>query len=162
MHGKLSPAVHGQKNMTVLELSIKANLELRKYDDLVNTDSFNAIEKFNDIWNDAHAKLCVTYSLPAFHLWEDGFCKGDADDNGIVEAVNSINAVEDPMHPDWSPDPAVWCEENDETEELETNVFDFLDEKFVEIVESKLDMLIEQYENEYKEEAKEARENREQ
>jgi len=142
---------------TVLELSIKANNELKKYDDLVNTDSFNAIEKFNDIWNDAHAELCEAYSLPAFHLWEDGFYKGDADDNEIVEAVNSINAVEDPMHPDWSTDPAVWCEENDE-KELETNIFDFLDEKFVEIVESKLDMLIEQYENEYKEEARENRE----
>jgi hypothetical protein len=143
---------------TVLELSIKANNELKKYDDLVNTDSFNAIEKFNDIWNDAHAELCEAYSLPAFHLWEDGFYKGDAYDNEIVESVNSINAVADPMHHDWNPDPAVWCEENDETEELETNVFDFLDEKFVEIVEPKLDMLIKQYENEYKEEARENRE----
>jgi hypothetical protein len=102
----------------------------------VNTDKFNAAGKLDDIWNEAHSELVQKYSLPSFHLWEDGFQEGDADNDEIIESANKINEIEGPDTVSASVD-----DEGD----LQTNVFEFLDGKLIEILRPKTNQLIAEY-----------------
>ena len=123
------------------------NNKLSSYDNLketdyVNTDSFNAKSKFDDIWNAAHEELQGRYSLPAFHLWESGFCQGDAGDDEIFEAKDSINKIDGDAEPVVM---AEWDNENDD--EIITDIYEYLDKELLKIVEPKTESLIEEYES---------------
>jgi hypothetical protein len=104
-------------------------------DNYVNTDKFNASGKLEDIWNEAHSALVQKYSLPAFHLWEDGFQEGDADNDGIIEAANKINEIEGPGTVSASVDDG----------DIDTDIFEFLDGKLIEILRPKTNQLIAEY-----------------
>lgn len=124
-----------------------ASSELSKYDNLIETNSFGASEKFNDLWNNTVQSLYDKYSLPAFHIWETGFCNGDTDSNDIIEAVSKVNSIEESE--------VVSLEISDD-DDIETNLFDFLDGKLLELVESDTKALIAEYENQFAEEFYEA------
>lgn len=137
----------------VNQFLLESNKKLSSYDNAmdenyVNTDSFNAKEKFNDIWNAAHQELAERYSLPAFHLWESGFTQGDASDDEVFEAKDSINKVEALQQTEGLPAnivyPAVTAEWNDD--EIETDIYEFLDSELLKIIEPKTEKLIEEYE----------------
>jgi len=114
-------------------LTVYDNADRENY---VNTDSFGASDKFNDLWNSAHEELVDKYNLPAFHLWETGFVKGDASDDEVFEAKDKINEVEGAT--------TVYCKYTDD-DELDTDVYDFLDKKLLEILEPKVSVLIDEY-----------------
>lgn len=107
----------------------------------VNDDAFAATSRFNDIWNAAHSELIERYSLPTFHLWEDGFAQGDATDDEVFEAKDSINAI------DGTDEPAVSAEwDNEDDENIITDIYEYLDSKLLEIVEPQTDELVAEYE----------------
>lgn len=113
------------------EFSNRAVEELTKYDNLVQTTSFGASEKWSDIWNKAHESLVGKYGLPAFYLYEDGFSQGDASDEETEKAAKALSVdIGD--------------------------VFDTLDKLFVAETSEQLERLISEYENEFKNEFKEA------
>lgn len=125
-----------------------SSYENARDENYVNADSFNAKEKFNDIWNAAHEELVDRYSLPAFHLWESGFVQGDASDDEVFEAKDSINKVEALQDTEGLPanvvSPTVSAEWNEG--EIETDIYEFLDSELLKIVEPKTKKLIEEYE----------------
>ena len=57
----------------------------------VNTDSFNAYEKFNDIYENSIKRIYQKYELPAFHIWEDGFTQGDATNEELEDILNEMD-----------------------------------------------------------------------
>lgn len=114
--------------MSVLEISQKGNRELQRYDNIVNMDAFNAIDKWNDLWNNTHSDLCCEFDLPPVYLWEDGFCKGDASDDEIEELIKKFE-VED-----------------------EEELFKYLDSEFQDRISDKLDTLIEEYDDYFRKE----------
>jgi hypothetical protein len=113
--------------------------ELTKYDEVVNTDKFGAIEVFNEQWNGAHMELCAKYDLPPLHLWETGFCKGDASDKEIRKTIRRINKE---------------CSERLNDEE---DLFFFLDETLMMMMIKDAECLINEYELIFKEEYEEMR-----
>jgi len=127
--------------MTIQEFSRNVNRELAKYDDVINTDQFGAYERFNELWNTIHTEIVNEFSLPPFHLWEDGFCKGDASDEEIENVASCIN------------------ENYNENLEDESDLMYFLDQQFLLKIHSHAELLIQDYEREFKEEYKEARSN---
>lgn len=138
----------------VNQFLLDSNNKLSSYENskevYVNADSFNAKLKFDDIWNDAHAELADRYSLPAFHLWESGFVQGDASDDDVFEAKDSINKIESLNDVECLPstivEPAVHAEWNEDESEIETDIYEFLDSELLKIVEPKTEKLIEEYE----------------
>jgi hypothetical protein len=93
----------------------------------VNADKFGAQERFNDMWNDCQSNLMIKYSLPPFHLWESGYEQGDASDEEIKMAVENIN-------------------KGDAKQAVSKDtIFEFLDDKFLELIGPKANQLIKDY-----------------
>lgn len=123
----------------VYQFSLDTKRALEKYSDYngdkyINTDKFDANIKFDDIWNECHTELITKYSLPSFHLYEDGFQQGDATDEEVTELVTNINSIGGADTVD------------------ESGIYGFLDRKFLEIISPKVDQLIKEY-NEFCEKA---------
>ena len=82
----------------------------------------------DELWNQTTQEVFDKYSLPPLHLWEDGFCQGDASDEEIIK-LQSFNSE------------LVSVSKSDD--ELK---FDFtgLDEKFIELYKEKFNNSIDQ------------------
>ena len=93
---------------------------------------------FQELYTNTIQKFYQKYSLPALHEWGDGFCKGDASDDEIIELAQEINRL------DGDDSPVVFAEISDE-DELLTDVFEYLDNKFIEMLESELESQICQF-----------------
>lgn len=81
---------------------------------------------FNGIYIKSMHELYDKYELPSLHLWEDGFCQGDASNNQCLELVKiGLASIID----------------------AEDNTFSFekLDKEFADLIDSK----IEDYNNSY-------------
>lgn len=91
----------------------------------VNTDKFNAWDKFNDIYNSAISTIREQYSLPAFHIWETGYCQGEATNEEISELINKIN-----------------LEQGTERLSFDTDLFNFLDDELIDTMQEEVDDLI--------------------
>lgn len=123
------------------------NLPDEKY---VNTGGFGATEKFNDMWNNAQQELQDKYNLPAFHLWESGYVQGDASDEEVFEAVKNINEVEynegaNEANMGHGFGPSVRAEYDEEEAEIDTDIFEFLNSKLLDILKPQVEKLIEEY-----------------
>lgn len=127
-----------------------ANRRLSSFQNKVDDSTFDATSKFNDIWNDAQSELQEKYSLPAFHLWESGYCQGDASDDEVFEAAASINKVEDVEYNEEDSaigvGPTVYAEWSEDDENIITDIYEYLDGKLLEMIEPKTEALIAEYE----------------
>lgn len=84
----------------------------------------------NQIWVDAQIAIQEKYNLPSFHVWETGYCQGDASDDEVFEAKDSIIKIEE------GDSPAVYAEwDNEDDSEILTDVYEFLDQALLEQVE---------------------------
>jgi len=96
---------------------------------------------YNNIYIDCCQEFADKHSLPALHIWETGYCKGDASDEELDELVNNdlISRYKD-----------------DEDDEDEDYYYDFTDlnDEFIELFENKLDKFIENNNNQYFEKIK--------
>ncbi len=81
--------------------------------------------KFHLSWENARQYLMAKYTLPPFQLRPDGFNKGKVSYTAILASVLSINWVEGAV--------ATWAKYDEQDQHtLITNVFEFLNERFLE------------------------------
>lgn len=94
---------------------------------------------YNDIYDVAVKRVYEKYSLPALHLWEGGFTKGEATIEELVELKNEINK-------EGGDEPLVYFEIDEEDEiEINTDIYEFLDQKLVETMEEIVESLIRKF-----------------
>lgn len=130
-----------------LEQASELNKQISELAERTNYDT-------NQIWVDAQVAIQEKYNLPAFHIWEHGYCQGDASDDEVFAAKDSINEVE------AGDSSAVYAEWNDDDSEILTDVYEFLDRQLlkqvdVEILRQKKRRWIEFYEEDIREFLKE-------
>lgn len=92
---------------------------------------------FNDIYEAAVQAVYERYSLPALHTWEDGFTQGDATIEELIELKNAINQ-------EAGDEPLVYFEIDDE-DEINTDIYQFLDQKLIEVLEENMVSLIRKF-----------------
>lgn len=91
---------------------------------------------YNDIYVQAMSEIAAKYSLPYLHEWGDGYCQGDATDDEIFELKNKINEI------DGDEEPVVYAEYNDDEDDINTDIFTYLDKKLLEVIEEKIESLV--------------------
>jgi hypothetical protein len=107
--------------------------ELDEFDGQLNTDPFNAYIKFNDLYNDRLPAFLQKYGIEGLglHLWEDGFTKGDAVNEEIKVAADTLG-----VPGDYDEDLEEWDFQD---------FYTFLDRQFIVYIEEDVQKLIEEY-----------------
>lgn len=85
-------------------------------------------ELVEDVWSNTNSKMYEKYDMPALHLWEDGYCKGDATEDELISLADRVKAD----YPE--------CNFYDETDE---NLFVCLDREFISIYEEEINAVLE-------------------
>lgn len=91
---------------------------IRDLNKALSEDEFGVVE---EVWDNTNKSLYEKYSMPAIHLYEDGYNRGDATDEELI-------ALADRVKEDGWKD----CYYNDEDDET---LFKSLDREFISIFE---------------------------
>lgn len=122
-----------------IEQSNELNKQIEKLAEKTNYDT-------NQIWVDAQIAIQEKYTLPAFHILEDGYTQGDASDGEVFEAAEAINKIDySEEYAEWSGDghPVVTAELDEENEdEIITDIYEYLDKQLLEQAEIEISKVI--------------------
>lgn len=89
------------------------------------------------IYINAMQEMHDEYSLPVLHEWGDGYSQGDATNQDIIELAQNINKIEN------ADEPTVYCEVDEYDEDsLLTDVYQYLDKKLIEKIETQVESQI--------------------
>lgn len=106
--------------------------------------AYKAEEKgldYQDIYINAMQEMQEKYSLPSLNEWGDGYCKGDASLQELIELKDNINSINNNQE--------IYLEIEDD-EIIDENLFSYLDRQLIELIETKIDSYLVKFgENEY-------------
>lgn len=94
---------------------------IRDLNKALSEDEFGVVE---EVWDNTNKSLYEKYSMPAIHLYEDGYNRGDATDEELIALA--VRVKED----GWKD-----CYYNDEDDEA---LFKSLDREFISVFEEKV------------------------
>ena len=97
--------------------------------------AYKAEEKgldYQDIYINAMQEMQEKYSLPSLNEWGDGYCKGDASLQELIELKDNINSINNNQK--------IYLEIEDD-EIIDENLFSYLDRQLIELIENKIEDL---------------------